>query len=132
MFEHLNEDLIYEYLDGALTASQCAWVDSHLESCWECVERLAQTQGIFLALESLPDVALERDLTSDVLAGLHLALGSEASGIGSLRWVFLAQVLVALVLLAVVWPTIARQLPIGPAVWLVERARLAISQEIVD
>ncbi len=59
---HLTEDQLNEYLDNEI--ADRAQIESHLSSCEECAARLAILRNLFAEIESLPDVAVSRDLGS--------------------------------------------------------------------
>lgn len=59
---HLTEDQLNEYLDYE-TADR-AEIETHLDSCGECAARLAALQALFIELDSLPEVALTRNIAA--------------------------------------------------------------------
>jgi anti-sigma factor RsiW len=61
---HISDELLNEYLDNAL--QDRAPVDSHLSSCDECAARLTALRDLFAELESLPELALSRDLAAPI------------------------------------------------------------------
>ncbi|MFZ5908520.1 MAG: anti-sigma factor family protein [Chloroflexota bacterium] len=76
--QHINEELLNEYLDDLLDAPARAAADEHLAACASCRRALADLETVTSLLASLPDEPLTRDLTPSVLAGLpqpRLALG---------------------------------------------------------
>lgn len=116
---HIIEETLNEYLDNALAPSARADVDAHIAVCVACAAELASLRSLFAAIESLPEVPLQRDLTFDVLAGIP----SVRAGVPrSMRWAMLAQTLVVVVSLALVWPLLdlsALQMPIASPDWSV-------------
>lgn len=59
---HLTDDQLNEYLDHE--SAERAQIDLHLDSCDECAARLSTLQDLFAELESLPELALTRDLAA--------------------------------------------------------------------
>ena len=59
---HLTDEQLNEYLDNAST--ERAFIETHLDSCDECAARLSTLQALFVDLDSLPEVALSRDLSA--------------------------------------------------------------------
>ncbi len=59
---HLTDEQLNEYLDEATT--ERAVIESHLDSCDECVARLSTLQNLFTELDSLPELELTRDLAA--------------------------------------------------------------------
>jgi anti-sigma factor RsiW len=112
---HLDDSTLNEYLDSALTPDRRADAGRHLAACRECAARLDRMQALFAALDSLPDLQLERDLAPGVLSSVRkseLGLRPTAPAVltavrGSgfaerprLRLLFAVQAILALVLLA--------------------------------
>ncbi len=62
---HLTDEQLNEYLDNE--SKDRAQVQSHLSSCADCAARLAVLQVLFDEIESLPEVALSRDLAAPVI-----------------------------------------------------------------
>ncbi len=58
---HLTDEQLNEYLDDEI--HDRVQVEAHLSSCAECAARLTALQALFVEIESLPEVALTRDLT---------------------------------------------------------------------
>jgi len=71
MTTHLSDEQLNEILDGRLTAP-------HLDSCGECQTRLADLRAVFVALESLPETNLPRDLSESILSRLPHQKPSQA------------------------------------------------------
>jgi len=59
---HLTDDQLNEYLDNESTDR--AQIESHLSSCDECAARLSTLQNLFAELDSLPELALTRNLAA--------------------------------------------------------------------
>ncbi len=59
---HLTNEQLNEYLDNAST--ERAFIETHLDSCGECVARLSNLQALFADLDSLPEATLSRDIAA--------------------------------------------------------------------
>ncbi|MBI5962494.1 MAG: hypothetical protein HY863_03375 [Chloroflexi bacterium] len=59
---HLTDEQLNEYLDEA--TNERAQIEAHLSSCDECAARLSTLQNVFAELDSLPEVALTRNLAA--------------------------------------------------------------------
>jgi anti-sigma factor RsiW len=62
---HLTDDQLNEYLDNEIIDR--APIELHLSSCDECAARLAALRNLFAEIESLPDLAVSRDLTPHLM-----------------------------------------------------------------
>ena len=76
---HLTDEQLHEYLDRALAPEVRGEVVRHLAACADCTNRLAALQAAFAAIESLPDVAPERDLAGAVVRALQPASSGRAA-----------------------------------------------------
>ena len=117
---HITVETLNEYLDNALTPSARADVDAHLALCANCTAEVSALRNLFAAIESLPEAPLQRDLTSSVLAGVPAVRASASSLPRPVRWALLAQALVVIVSLALVWPLLdlsTLQMPIVLPDW---------------
>jgi hypothetical protein len=117
---HVTETQLNEYLDQALEEGERREIEGHLATCGQCSSELDDLKNVFQALERLPDVTLERDLTTQVLADLQ-----EEMPLPTL-WkqpAFLLQSLLTLLLLALSMPILRGW---GPRVstWIDELALL--------
>jgi hypothetical protein len=113
---HLTEQTINEYLDNALAPSTRADVDAHLAVCDDCRSELDAMRSLFAEIESLPVVALERDLAPAVVA----QIGVKVSMPRPLGWALAVQGMVAVIILAALWPVLdlsTLQLPIVSLTW---------------
>ena len=59
---HLTNEQLNEYLDNEIPNR--AEIKTHLDSCNECAARLSTLQALFMDLDSLPELALSRDLAA--------------------------------------------------------------------
>lgn len=62
---HLSEAQLNEYLDHE--SQEREFIESHLSSCNECTAKLNSLQSLFTELDSLPELALSRDLAAPVV-----------------------------------------------------------------
>ncbi len=60
--DHLTDEQLNEYLDEA--TNERAQIELHLSACDECAARLSTLQNLFVEIESLPELALTRDLAA--------------------------------------------------------------------
>jgi hypothetical protein len=63
---HPNDALLNEYLDGMLPPGESSALESHLERCANCSQRLADLQQVFSRLRDLPELPLSVDLAARV------------------------------------------------------------------
>ncbi len=113
---HLTEETLHEYLDNALAPAIRADVDAHLAVCANCIAELTDLRQLFAQIESLPLVALERDLAPAVV----MQIGAKLSVPRPVQWALVAQGLVAVVILALLLPLLdlsALTLPPIPLTW---------------
>jgi hypothetical protein len=87
---------------------------------------LEEILTLFLALDELPHLSLERDLAPGILAGIASARSWETKTSPALRLVLAAQFSLALVLLFFAWPIVMRRLPVDAAIWFGQRAAAAV------
>ncbi|MCE9645808.1 MAG: hypothetical protein K8S20_07400 [Chloroflexi bacterium] len=59
---HLTDEQLNEYLDEAV--NERAQIEVHLSACGECAARLSTLRKLFNEMESLPELALTRDLAA--------------------------------------------------------------------
>jgi len=63
--DHLTDVQLNEYLDNEILGR--AQAELHLASCNECVARLTALRALFNEIESLPEIALSRDLAAPIM-----------------------------------------------------------------
>lgn len=68
---HPDEEEIGAYLDGELDSFQRQRISRHLDECSACREELARLNVLFSRMSDLPDLALEKDLSRDVVAAIR-------------------------------------------------------------
>ena len=119
--QHLSDELLNEFLDGALDSTARAGVEAHLAACADCSARQEALGAVFARLATLPQAPLGRDLRSGVMAAVRAqsqtALRPIADpGRPAFQLVFGLQLLAALVLMAYAWPFLAGLAQLGPLI----------------
>jgi anti-sigma factor RsiW len=97
MSDHLTDEQLNEYLDGALEAGARARAAAHLSACADCAQRLRAWQAVFAQLDGLPEAPLARDLSVAVVAALQTPTPFRPRPL--LRLAFAAQAVLAVTLL---------------------------------
>lgn len=99
-----------DYVDGLLDPVAVAAVEQHLARCDGCMAEVARLERLAHALDSLPELPLERSLVAGVLAEI------EPSPLRDRRLsvALAAQLILALALLPIGWAVIASRLPLVP------------------
>jgi hypothetical protein len=64
---HLTDEQLNEVLDDAIFDHS---ILGHLDACPDCKQRLDEMRALFADIESLPELALPRDLTASVIVKL--------------------------------------------------------------
>lgn len=101
---HIPESDLNAYLDSELPATARPDLERHLAGCDRCRARLKRLETLFVTVETLPDVALQRDLTSGVMEALPDAPHPTA------RVLLVLEALLAIVGLTLLRPSLSRQL----------------------
>jgi len=104
---HLSDELLNEYLDFALAPDSRARVDAHLAVCPECSARLADWQILFTQIDSLPDLALDVDLSPVIMLNLKYPTRLPRP----LWWLAGLQSAVVILTALLVWPLTQATLP---------------------
>lgn len=69
---HLTDEQLNEYLDNEST--ERVQIEEHLSSCEKCAGRLTALQLLFTEIESLPDLAFSRDISTPFIStGLNVS-----------------------------------------------------------
>lgn len=68
---HPSDELLNEFLDGALPPETRHATESHLAACTDCAARLTALRTLFTEIESLPEVDLSRSLAVSVTRALN-------------------------------------------------------------
>ncbi len=83
MSDHISRERMHEALDGALSSSERALIESHLATCDVCRNELARLSEVVADLRALPRSATPPDdLWSGIRARVRAA-GQEAAGEGA-------------------------------------------------
>ncbi|HNB53385.1 MAG TPA: zf-HC2 domain-containing protein [Anaerolineales bacterium] len=104
MTEHLPDELLNEYLDGYLSASQTDDVETHLATCATCAARADSLRALFTTLDDLPDLPLNKDFSKSVLR----AIRPEVVLPRPWKWAVWGQLALAALLLALTLPTLSQ------------------------
>jgi Putative zinc-finger len=115
---HPDDALLNEYLDGCLDATGRQALEAHLAGCAECRLRLDALHGVFLALGALPDLLLKRDLAPGLVRAILARQAQWLPIPQTLKLGFVAQWLVALLVVLAAWPVVVGQIPEQVFVWL--------------
>ncbi len=68
--DHITETQLNLYLDNQLDESGLQKVALHLSQCPDCRKKIDELRLVFTSLAELPDTAIARDLTPDILSRL--------------------------------------------------------------
>lgn len=99
---HVDELTLTDYLDEALAPDQRNEVERHLAGCTLCAAQVAEFRALFIALDELPSLMLERDLAPAVIAAIQSA-PAPAYRVRGLGWVLAGQLALAAVLVMALW-----------------------------
>jgi anti-sigma factor RsiW len=112
--EHLTDETLNEYLDGALSARALTQAEGHLRVCDACARRLRLRGELFAALDDLPEVPLKTDLAPRIVEILQSRLPVDRprrrAPSWSLGFALAAEAVGALALLALAAPDALSQL----------------------
>jgi len=103
---HLTDEQLNEYLDHE--SAERAQIESHLAECGDCAARLTALQALFDEIESLPELALSRNLAAPFTRQSNLPVPQLP------RWLTLTatlQAALALIALIVAAPFVASLVP---------------------
>jgi len=106
---HLTDETLNEFLDDALPPAARAAAAGHMAGCAACAARLAALEGVVARFEAVQVPALSRDLSAGVLRAIAQPTdpAPRPAPRPILNWVFAAQALAALLLLALAWPVVS-------------------------
>ena len=68
---HISSDILQTYLDNELDQAGFHDVELHLKQCPSCREKLSRLESVFIRMESLLPLELEKDLSISILAKLQ-------------------------------------------------------------
>ncbi len=113
---HIPEEMLHEYLDAELAPAARQEVQMHLADCARCRAQLDELRNLFVEIETLPDLALETDLTNAILEAIApdtLEAGQATSTRETrdgLWWLtLLGQLLIALSAGFLAWPWVRQR-----------------------
>lgn len=116
---HLSQETINEYLDGVLSSGAMAQVDDHLRDCETCRLTLDEIADLFITLDGLPEIHLQRNLAPQIVESLRSRSPVRSpSTWGSTRRLGLAlaaQAAGAVAMLGLAWPEALTWLAQGAA-----------------
>jgi hypothetical protein len=100
-----REEWINRYLDGELGPSETKRFEEHVAACQACQGELAQARSLFATLEGLQDVPVPDGFLAEVQAGLLPDAATRR-----IRWILIAQIATAMLLIGLALPQVAAQL----------------------
>jgi len=103
---HHDEWTLQEYLDGVLADEDRERLELHLAQCDDCAADFASLKFLYSELERLPDEPLAHDISARVIRSLALKEDRKPH----LYLVLMAQLAVAIIVLAAIWPRISLEL----------------------
>lgn len=103
---HHDEWSLQEYLDGVLADEDRERLELHLAQCDECTAKYASLQYLYSEMERLADEPLAHDISARVIRSLALKEDRKPH----LYLVLLAQLAVAIIVFAAIWPRISLEL----------------------
>lgn len=65
--DHLNDDLIQEFLDGNLSVFERQQFEKHVQNCDKCRWRMEEFEELFSELNEQPEIQLSRSFTKKVV-----------------------------------------------------------------
>ncbi|NOR90530.1 MAG: hypothetical protein GQ524_09780 [Anaerolineales bacterium] len=103
---HHDEWSLQEYLDGVLADEDRERLELHLAQCDECTAKYASLEYLYSEMERLADEPLAHDISVRVIRSLALKEDRKPH----LYLVLLAQLAVAIIVFAAIWPRISLEL----------------------
>jgi len=98
--EHPETNALQSYLDRTLEPAQRTQIQHHLDSCPVCREQLMRLERLYIRLEGLPELPLQRDFSRPVLQQIE----SEKQVSLQLTWTALLQAVIAGIVLGLALP----------------------------
>lgn len=68
--QHIKNDQLQAYLDGALDSASVEIIRAHLETCPLCQEELSRLEFVTSRLDAMPEIGLQKDLSQLVIEQL--------------------------------------------------------------
>lgn len=103
--QHLNEEQLFSYIDNELSPAEHRNVAVHLATCQTCAAQLTEWKAVLGDVEALPEIALTVDLSDRVVETLEAETTLVTSP--AVRWLAVAETVVAIAVLAVGWPFVS-------------------------
>ncbi|MEA1977339.1 MAG: zf-HC2 domain-containing protein [Chloroflexota bacterium] len=101
-----DEWSLQAYLDDTLADEDRQRLELHLAQCNECTAKYASLKHLYSEMERLPDEPLAHDISARVIRSLALKEDRKPH----LYLVLMAQLAVAIIVLAAIWPRISLEL----------------------
>ncbi|MCP5099742.1 MAG: hypothetical protein GY943_29665 [Chloroflexi bacterium] len=98
-----QEQLLNEYLDGTLNEAEQQAAETLLATSAEARAFFAELQQMFIALDELDELPLMTDLSAQVMTQI---VAEPATSERWIRWILLAQIAVASLVIMQLWPTL--------------------------
>ena len=98
--QHIRDDQLQAFLDGALEPAAAKLVQAHLKVCPVCREDLASLEMVASRLDSLPELTLGKDFSQPIVETLK-AQESLSPGV---TWTLVAEALAAGVMISLLIP----------------------------
>lgn len=64
MDNHIEDRLLYEFVEGCLDAEERCQVMMHLNQCAHCRQEVSQIKALFFDMSQLPEVEMPRELAT--------------------------------------------------------------------
>ena len=110
--EHLTEEQLHDFVDGALLPPVQAAATVHIAACAQCRQKVQNLRSVSAWLALLPETTLQKDLAPAIMASLQPAPLP--------RWLpplLASQAFLGLLLLWLAWPWVESQLaPLLPVI----------------
>ena len=103
---HPDEWSLQEYLDDVLADEDRERLELHLTQCEDCSIKYARLNYLYSEMERLPDEPLAHDISARVIRSLALKEDRKPH----LYLVLMAQIAVAIIVFAAIWPRISLEL----------------------
>lgn len=98
--QHIPDNQLQAYLDGALVPAAAELVQAHLEICPLCREDLASLEMVASRLNELPELDLEKDLSQLVIK----TLADQESLSPAVTWTLVVEAIAAGVMISLLIP----------------------------
>ena len=99
---HISTDKLQTYLDQELDQAGFHDVELHLNQCPSCRAKLSRLESVFIRIESLPPLVLEKDLSISILAQLQ----DEKKLSSGITWTLVLEALGASIVIGLLIPVL--------------------------